>query len=195
MAGSYGIDLSNNNGKLDIHKSGLKPSFIYAKCTEGTGYVDPLYDYYAQQAEDNDAQFGAYHFFHAEKLDARAEAENFVTRARPRSMLSCWLDYETYGASGQADAEEIGLFISYAKVLVPKIRIGLYVNGYALGRISPYLKEIPFNGIWFASLGGHIAPQTKPIEWGVNQYAIDNGVSHDYSTATAQGMRDYWTWT
>jgi GH25 family lysozyme M1 (1,4-beta-N-acetylmuramidase) len=192
--GCYGIDLSNNNGKVDITKIGLAPSFVFAKASEGTTFRDPLYGYKSQQAEAHDAQFGAYHFFHAEQLQARREAENFVAAARPRSMLSCWLDYETYGASGKADAEAIGLFISYAKVMCPPIRIGLYCNGTGLARIQPYLEEIPFNGLWFASLGGEVTSQLKPTEWQVNQYAIDNGIDHNYSTWTAAEMRDYWAW-
>lgn len=194
--GIYGIDVSNNNGRIDIHKSGLRPSFIFAKATEGTTFTDPDYDYYAVQAEDNDAQFGAYHFGHPENFDSRAEAEHFMTTCRPRSFLSMWYDYETYSADARADAEEIGYFITTAKLLVPRARIGIYANLHGLGRIGPHLHEIPFDALWVAAWSSPPAVISAkiPVAWQVHQYAVDHGIDRDYSSWSAQQLRDHWAW-
>jgi GH25 family lysozyme M1 (1,4-beta-N-acetylmuramidase) len=190
--GFNGIDVSNNNGPVNLVT--LKPGFVIAKATEGTDFSDPSYGRFADQAtEILKVPFGAYHFFHAEALNARAQADHFGTVARVRSMLSLWLDYETFGASGESDAEQIGFFIDEVKVNFPLAKVGIYTNGTGLARIRPFMKEIPYNGLWYASLNGDVAPQTDP-EYQINQFAIKDGIDQDFITWTESKWRAYWTW-
>lgn len=192
--GSYGIDVSNNNGRISL--TALKPSFVFAKCTEETKFTDPDYGYYAAEAEAADAQFGAYHFGHPELMDSRAEAEHFMATARPRSFLSMWYDYEIYGTSAESDAEEIGLFIETCKVIEPKVKIGLYANLDGYSRITPHLGEVPADAIWLAYWSGPpaVIAGHPAARWNVHQYAIDDGISRDYSNWSAEQMRAFWAW-
>jgi len=112
--GTNGVDVSQYQYGTDLtHMSGL--DFVIAKASEGHTIQDRSYGMWAQQAQAANAQFGAYHFFHAEALRTRAEADFFCSIARPRSGLSLWVDYETYGVSGQHDAEMLGYFIREVK--------------------------------------------------------------------------------
>lgn len=194
--GSYGIDVSNNNGRINLQKEGIRPAFVFAKASEGTTFTDPDYGYYASQAEDNDAQFGAYHFLHPEQMNARAEAEHFMIAARPRSFLSLWVDYEVYSASAQSDAEEIGFFIETCKALESRVKVGIYANLTGLDRIAPYIREIAYDALWVAAWSR--PPVTihgpVPLPWQFHQYAIDDGISRDYSPWSAQQIRDHWAW-
>ena len=194
MSHSYGIDTSNNNGGVDITRLSPLPGFVLAKASEGTNFEDQDYGHYAAMAEDIGAHFGAYHFFHAEKLNARAQAEFFCKCANPRSMLSLWLDYEIYGVNGATDAQEIGFFISYVKVLFPLAKVGIYCNETGYTRIVPYLSEIPFNGLWYANPSIPAAQQGPDIFWQIHQFGTANNVDQDYSTWTTSQMQAYWKW-
>ena len=83
---------------------------------------DPTYPSWASESEDLGVAFGAYHFFHAENLNADAQADVFCAYARPRNGLMLWLDYETWGASGEQDAQEIALFSDTVKLNFPESR-------------------------------------------------------------------------
>lgn len=192
--GFNGIDVSNNNGSVNLVT--MKPGFVIAKATESTNFADPSYGNFADQATMQlKVPFGAYHFFHAASLNARAQADFFARVARVRSQVSLWLDYEQagFGSSGETDAEQIGFFIDEVKVKFPLAKVGIYTNGTGLARIKPYMSEIPYNGLWYASLNGDVAPQTNP-EWQINQYAIKDGIDQDFITWTESKWRAYWTW-
>lgn len=140
-------------------------------------------------------QFGAYHFFHAENLSARAEADHFMTIAKPRSLLSLWLDYESYGASGVSDAEEIGFFIDEVKVHFPLAKVGIYCNTVGYDRISPFLSEIPFNGLWYADPSSPATEQgVNGVDWQIHQYATIDGIDQDYWAWDIPKIVDYYTW-
>lgn len=192
MTGINGVDVSENNSATIISPG---PQFIIAKATEGTTETDSQYNNYAAYAFEIGAQFGAYHFFHAENLSARAEADHFMTIAKPRSLLSLWIDYETYGLSGSADAEEIGFFIDEVKVHFPQAKVGIYCNGTGLARIEPFLAEIPFNGLWYANPSIPMTQQSLTgIEWQIHQYATVNGIDQDYWAWDLDKIVQYYTW-
>lgn len=188
----YGIDVSNNNGKLtSIGSAG----FVLAKCTEGTDFIDVDYDYYAQLAEAHHAQFGAFHYFHAENLNARAQAHFFLQHATPRNYLSLWVDYEVYGISGAVDAAELGLFISTVKLVYPTAKVGVYANTVGLERISPYLSEIPLNAIWYANPSIAVGAKLPNLPaWQIHQFATVGGVDQDYTSWTGAEMQSFFTW-
>jgi GH25 family lysozyme M1 (1,4-beta-N-acetylmuramidase) len=189
----YGIDLSNNNGKLASVGSA---QFVFAKCTQSTNFADPLYGHNAQLAHEARAQFGAYHYFIAGSGNARSQAEYFMRNARPRSFLSMWVDYEVYGIHGGYDATELGLFISTIKLAYPKQKVGIYANTTGLQRIQPYLAEIPYDAIWYAnpSLPAGEQPSGLPT-WQVHQYGVRGGVDQDYSFWSESQMQAFFAWT
>ena len=57
---SVGIDLSHHNEISDWSR--LDVDFIYLKATEGTGWVDPLFNDYLKKARRHDIPVGDYHF-------------------------------------------------------------------------------------------------------------------------------------
>ncbi len=74
-----GIDVSHNNGPVDwrqVAAGGL--AFAYAKATEGTGFVDPLFGTNWAAMKQAGLMRGAYHFFHPAKPVA-AQADKFVS--------------------------------------------------------------------------------------------------------------------
>jgi GH25 family lysozyme M1 (1,4-beta-N-acetylmuramidase) len=193
---SNGVDLSDDQAGLELSSlAGL--DFVIAKAVEGlTTDGATTYAGWAAQAEEVGAQFGAYAFFHPELLNARAQSDYFCTKANPRSGLSLWIDYETYGASGAADAEELGLFIDQIKVNVGnQQKVGIYANGTGLARILPYLAEIPFNGFWWANPSVPMTTQSTGLEWQIHQYESLNNIDRDYSTWTPGEFATYWQWS
>lgn len=194
MTGIYGIDVSNNNGAL---VSVVHRAFVIAKATEGTGFTDDTFAGYVHETEmtPNVVHFGAYHFFHAENRQARAEARHFCSIAKPQSERSLWLDYETYSDNAQADAEEIGYFIDEVKVNFPKAKVGIYANSTGLGRIFPYLSEIPFNGFWYANPSIPVDHQSTGLGWQIHQYGSIGGIDQNYWSWDAAKIKQYYAWT
>jgi GH25 family lysozyme M1 (1,4-beta-N-acetylmuramidase) len=191
--GTYGIDISNVNGPiLDLAK--LNPGFVIAKASEGTGFIDSTYKNYREQAAALKKPFGAYHFFHAESLTARAQSRLFCNIAQPVSGMSLWLDYESYGASGQADAEEIGYFMAEAKEWYPQAKIGFYCNSVGLGRILPYLSEIHYDQFWYANPSIPVNTQDPNLAWQIHQYGITNGIDQNYWSLSIPQIEAHYAW-
>ena len=65
--GCNGIDVSNNNGRLDLTRGFSGLDFVIAKATEGTAFVDDTLAWYHSQARAAGSLFGAYHFGHPEQ--------------------------------------------------------------------------------------------------------------------------------
>jgi len=197
---SNGIDVSNNNGKLNLVTGMAGLDFVIAKCTEGSDYVDLTYNWYQTQAlQIEGLHFGAYHFFHAENCDAVAEAQWFVRHAALKSGMSVWLDYETYGLRPEIDLAQIALFTATVKAITPVKRVGLYANltGYArLGRQG--LQDVcdPF---WLAYPTGLTETPDTPLgqyglSWTNHQYEVFNGIDRDYSRVTASQLTKQFSW-
>jgi GH25 family lysozyme M1 (1,4-beta-N-acetylmuramidase) len=193
--GVNGVDLSNQNGGVNLASVSPAPSFLIAKASEALSFTDSTYPAYAAKAFDMGIPFGAYHFFHAENKQARGEAHNFMVSARPRSLLSLWVDYETYGESGQADAEEIGFFIDEVKLNFPRAKVGIYCNETGYNRLHPYFAEIPFQGLWYANPSIPMTAQgDNGIFWQVHQYATVGGIDRDYWDWDTGKIWQYYQW-
>src|SRR5690242_17780662 len=82
-----GVDLSHFQAGLDIHwpeakKAGVK--FVYHKATEGTDWHDASYNTRREEiGKVEGVHFGAYHFAHPKPGTAKAEAEWFLSHAKP----------------------------------------------------------------------------------------------------------------
>lgn len=81
----HGVDISHHqSGRLDLagaKKRGLR--WLYHKATEGDGFVDSRYEQRRRECHAIGLPFGAYHFARPERGDARAEAEHFLSVAKP----------------------------------------------------------------------------------------------------------------
>ena len=194
-----GVDVSNNNGKLDLSKGFRGLGFVIAKATEGTGFVDTTYHHYRAFARSKGLHFGAYHFLHAERTDARNEAEWFLRHADLESGDSVWLDYEVYGASGQADAGQLGSFAQALRAMSKVRCIGLYANLTGFGRVAPHNLGPTFNAFWLASYTGEPETPEHPLgkydlSWTLHQYEVFNGIDRDYSRVPASELTHRFTW-
>jgi GH25 family lysozyme M1 (1,4-beta-N-acetylmuramidase) len=79
----FGIDVSSHQGWIDwswVASSGAK--FAYAKATEGTGFLDPYFNYNYHAAKRNGLYAGAYHFARPDVSGGRAQANYFLDRAQ-----------------------------------------------------------------------------------------------------------------
>ena len=196
--GTNGIDVSEYQHGTDITKMpGL--DFVIAKAcqgsTNGGGFEDTVYGEWAEQTEAAGAHFGAYCYFRPELLNARAQADYFCAVSRPRSGLSLWIDYETYGISGQHDAEEIGFFAAEVKRNTGnRGKIGIYCDDFGLNRILPYLAEIPYSALWNADPSRGMTVQNPSLAWQVHQYETLDNIDRDYSTWSRADWESFWTW-
>lgn len=93
-----GVDVSHYQGDIDWDiLSGEDIDFAFIKATEGSSYVDPLYEYNARKAAKTGLKIGAYHFFSFDS-PGETQAENFVsTVGDGDGMLPPTVDLEPYG--------------------------------------------------------------------------------------------------
>jgi GH25 family lysozyme M1 (1,4-beta-N-acetylmuramidase) len=96
MSTFYGIDISNNNGNVDLTK--VKTAgypFIYVKATEGQSFKDKYMETYYNDCKDLQLKVGAYHFL-VETSTPEAQAENFYSMIKDYKWdLIPMLDVET----------------------------------------------------------------------------------------------------
>ncbi len=198
MTGSNGIDVSNHNGQMNLSSGFTNLDFVIAKCTEGINFVDPTFAYYESQALLLNKEFGAYHFLHAENLDGESEALFFLSHFTPRSGIGVWIDYETYGISGNVDVEIASLFSETIKARYPKQKVGLYANLTGMHKIVPLGIDAATDAFWLAYPTGQLETPDRPMpdgkSWMVHQYETFQGVDRDYSRWLPGQMRQFFTW-
>jgi GH25 family lysozyme M1 (1,4-beta-N-acetylmuramidase) len=198
MTGSNGIDVSNNNGTLNLEDGFTNLDFVIAKVTEGTGFADSTHRHYRAEAESVGALFGAYHFLHAENRDGEAEAAFFLRHFTPVSGVGVWIDYETFGRNATADANAIAAFAGTIKERFPKQKVGLYSNRVGMDRVVPLRAGLKVDAYWLAYPTGRLetpdGPMPEGASWDIHQYETFHGVDRDYSRWTKQQMRQFFTW-
>jgi len=93
-----GVDVSSYQGDIDwpvLAEQNLKFAFI--KATEGSGFIDPRFEYNFEQAQKTDLFVGAYHFFSYDS-GGKAQAEHFISIVpKIENMLPPVIDVEFYG--------------------------------------------------------------------------------------------------
>lgn len=191
-----GIDVSNNNGKLNLSGiSGL--DFVIAKCTEGTGFVDLTYTYYQSHTKTLGKHFGAYHFLHAENLNGEEEAMFFLRHAGLVSGNSVWIDYEVYGTNPDVDSEVVQLFAETVKANSRIKHVGLYANLTGMRRVLPNNVTAAVDPLWLAEYNGQLETPDRPLHpysWTIHQYEVLSNIDRDYSRLTAAQLTAMFTW-
>ncbi len=194
--GSNGVDLSNNNGKVDITTlTGL--DFVIAKATEGTGFVDQDYQYYRDQAAAHGVVFGAYHFAHPGNHAARNEAQMFANIAKPTSGVICWIDYELPSGDYTADAQWLTDFYNEFKTFYPFTKLGLYADLTNFQGVLPHTPRT--DAYWLALYDNqadagtdHVMPHG--VSWNVHQYTVFQNIDRNYSRWTKDEMAAFGRW-
>lgn len=152
-----GIDASSWQAGSTIIAAMKDSSFVIAKATEGTTYVDPRHAWLAPYARKHRWLLGHYHYAHPHQ-PADAQADYFINNARPRPGEVLALDLEANEATW---AERVTFGLSFlARV---KQRTGapcwLYVNGsWATGLRSAATtaqwREVTGYPLWIADWNG-----------------------------------------
>lgn len=194
-----GIDVSNHNGKLNLNVGLQGLQFVIAKCTEGTGFVDPTYTYYQQTTRNMGLHFGAYHFLHAENLSGESEALWFLRHANLQSGMSVWIDYETYGVDGAIDAEVISLFAETVLAHSKVPHVGLYANLTGFDRVGRLGIQEATDVFWLAEYNNQVETPDAPLapyglSWTLHQYEVFNGIDRDYSRVDASQLTQEFVW-
>lgn len=204
--GSNGIDVSNNNGRIDLSKGFSGLDFVLAKASQGTTFTDPDYMFYRQQAADRRALFGAYHFGDPAAKDGALEAERFTIAARPQSGEGLCYDYEApeggWTTSPADDIEVIALFIEWIKTNYRGAKVGIYSDLDGFGRILPHFRPphlTVYDWLWLAEPNGQIETPDAPLarwgaSWSIHQYETFAGIDRDYSRWTRAEMAQAFTW-
>lgn len=193
--GSNGIDVSNNNGMVNLAAvSGL--DFVIAKCTEGRGFADGTFAHYQRLSLSLGKAFGAYHFLHAENQAGREEADFFLSHYTPARGQGVWIDYETYGTSPRADLEVVELFAAWVKEHVPWQKVGLYGNLTGMHRLLPLGVTGVVDALWLAFPNGDLETPSAPLHpaaWNIHQYETFAGIDRDYSRWSKQEMTGFFS--
>lgn len=77
----YGIDVSRWQGQIDYSRLNSDCRYVFAKATEGSSWVDPMYIKNVTEAKKLGLVTGAYHFFHY-TVNVVEQANNFVEQYR-----------------------------------------------------------------------------------------------------------------
>ncbi|HKG20107.1 MAG TPA: glycoside hydrolase family 25 protein [Candidatus Limnocylindrales bacterium] len=148
-----GIDVSNHQDRIDwsrVRADGI--AFAYVKASEGTTFADPKYAAHVTGAKAARIRTGAYHFARPDTRssdparDARAEADWFLSLARPRSGdLVPALDLETAGLAPAA-------MVEWARAWLDHVR--------AATGVRPIVYTYP---AFWSALGGTTAFRLYPL--------------------------------
>lgn len=188
----HGADISHHQASVDLAKAkaaGL--GFLFHKCTQGQGYVDPRYAVRRGIARELGLPFGAYHF--AETGDPVSQARRFlkVAALRPGDMRPM-LDLEdTTGSSFsrmsvKARTQWVGDFVAEVK--------------HELG-VLPFIYT-PFDlsdhfgcPLWVARYNNANKPPHVPKPWRTyTVWQFSNGVFGNPRSFTGLGHVDLNTW-
>ncbi|WP_330185027.1 glycoside hydrolase family 25 protein [Nocardia sp. NBC_01503] len=133
----FGIDISNNNGPdIDlaaVAREGFR--FVFAKVSEGDGFVDYTWPAYREAAHANGLLVAGYHYLRAD-ADIEAQAELFVSRLGDAAAM---VDFEEN--SGGIDT--FWAFVDAVNALGRTINLS-YIPRWYWQRIGcPDLSKVP----------------------------------------------------
>ena len=178
-----GVDVSRYQGDIDWQLLAAQDiSFAYVKATEGSGYVDPSFEYNYACATRTGLRIGAYHFFSFDS-PGKTQAENFIkTVTAYDRMLPPAVDVEYYGqysASSHPDASVVKAELGRLLELIYDhygIRPVIYATQatyktYIRGNFDDY-------DIWIRDK--YFTPGGNIVNWRFWQYS-DKGVLPGYS--------------
>lgn len=189
-----GIDLSNNNGEIDLASGFSGLDFVIAKATQGLSFNDYTYNYYYNESHNLNKYFGAYHFADP-STSAADNAAHFLEVVRPSSGTMLWLDYEEFLFDVEDDVAWISGFMDEAAKLHKGIKIGLYSYLYGMTKLIEAGVRAP--AYWLAYYNN--TEETNPVmpdgtAWNVHQYETFNNVDRNYSRQSVAQLVSIFTW-
>lgn len=183
-----GIDLSNNNGSVDLahEKDARGLSFVFHKASEGTTFRDGLYAARRAQAAALGLVWGAYHFAHPSG-DPVAQADFFVATAElDLGLAACDLEV--------TDGRPWSEVANFAYIFCDRVeqRLGspcLLYSYAAFLRTMPTARLTRFR-LWAAEPGNASAPPylDRWSTWTFHQYGQSGGLDQNHFNGTATDL-------
>jgi GH25 family lysozyme M1 (1,4-beta-N-acetylmuramidase) len=169
MSYLYGIDISNNDGSVDMAKIANDGVICcYMKATEGLTFQDSYMEGFYTDAKAQGLKIGAYHFL--TNTDGASQAENFYNKIKAYSWdMYPMMDIET-NFEGLCDV--ITAFINKWKEL-SDMQLGVYTYTSFLDYISSLSNMIDNYPFWQADYG------KSPFN--LSDTFFTNRVAHQYS--------------
>lgn len=136
------------------------------KVSEGTGYINPVWQSQADGAVDTGKALGLYHY--ADGGDAVSEADRFVNAVAGyvgTAVLA--LDWESYGNRAWGDGEWVWRFVSRVH---DRTRVWplVYVQASAIGQIPQRVWDVC--GLWVAQYASMSATGYQSDPWRAGAY-------------------------
>jgi hypothetical protein len=176
-----GIDVASYQGTT-YNTTGL--SFVLAKATEGTGYVNPNHAGQVLTARSRELVVGHYHFVRPGSMTA--QVDYFLAHTAPHAGDLLALDWEDTGVSG-ADKDA---FLRYLETKTPHNRVILYCNrDFWLNRDhTSYCAE----GLWIADPNSAAGHPNIQHSWTIHQYSETGGIDHNVANfGSTDAMRSW----
>lgn len=166
-----GIDVSHYQGKVEWDKvaaSGRK--FAICKASQGTTFIDPMFDENFQAVEAAGLVSGAYHFFDP-KVGAIAQAEHFLSLITGAKSLLVALDVEEADGWDALTHQQIAQMVNDWMDTVQEAVHGKPLLYCGRPFAKKYLGEVAtgYYPIWFAWDQG----ANTPVPPGWANYAIE----------------------
>ena len=160
------LDVSNNNGALDLRRMRSHLAGLYAKASEGHSFTDGTYHGFRAEAKLLGLPFGAYHFARPDVNDPTTEAAHFLGVIGHKFDMLPALDLEHGGHVGASDpvawARDFNAHVHAALGVYPLFySFTAFVKG--LGARKPI-----GSGLWLADSGqddGTRHPAKAPAPW------------------------------
>ncbi|WP_435173314.1 glycoside hydrolase family 25 protein [Actinacidiphila sp. bgisy145] len=163
-----GIDVASYQSST-FSTSGL--AFVWVKCTEGTGYVNPRYSAQIAHARAAGAVVGHYHFVRPGSMSA--QLAYFLAHADLRAGDMLCLDWEDTGVSC-ADKDT---WIKAAQAKQPTHRVLLYCNlDFWLHRDTT---SFAGDGLWIADPSATAGSPRITHPWVMHQYSSAGGTDRN----------------
>lgn len=163
------IDISHHQRNVDLGAAAAGGiAGVIHKATQGTSYVDPLYEAHKQKAEDAGLMWGAYCF--GTGSDGVQQAEFFLSTVRPDSQTLVALDFEANPQGVSMSLEEARAFATHVQASIgrwPVLYGGYYLKQLLGGADDAVLKNCP---LWLSQYGPTpVVPHNWPT-WTMWQY-------------------------
>ncbi len=169
-----GIDISSYQGDIDfaaVKASGV--GFVYAKATQGIGYIDDHYATYHDACKAYGIPFGAYHFL-STQTDPAEQAKHFLTTIAGREgELLPMIDVELAVGTPATMVARIAAFMAAVEGTLHGKKMLLYTYLSFWNTAMNGASDFSGHPLWVAEYNGDPAP-TLPAgfrSWTIWQHA------------------------
>jgi lysozyme len=167
------VDISHNNGTVHLDQAKADGIIgVIHKATEGTTFVDPMYQINKSQALNNGLLWGAYHFGTGD--DGVAQAQHFLNTVDTFDNTLLVLDFEpnTQGASmSLAEARAFVTQVNQVTGRFPGFYSGSYIKQLLGSGKDPVLAQC---WLWLPEYGPTPVVPANWSTWTMWQYTDGN---------------------